>query len=402
MQMNKVKSVLFSSLVVFGVLFAQAASADLTDHNNALIDAATLKRAMDGGLLNCDDCIRKVVLLDATDPTSYAAGHIPGAQLWDVAEQVQTRVEGPAPAVNMVLDGPSMDAMIQKHGIDTNTIIVITSSKTETYFPSRTYFLFRYWGFPKSSIKVLDGYNSAWDPADLTSEPTVVNPSTYSVKDRGVFLPSERIALNELIRAVRLGRGLPVDMRGDKSAEGSTPGVFSDVPGDYGVFEGTIKGGKNFVWKNFNIDYDNGDFRFKSAAEIKSLLNAAGIDNTQVIYSYCRTGYIGSVGYFVLDGILGWEVMTYDGSWSQWGKMSDMTSRGGELPAGSWWATDNYTLMDVINYNADAGLVIETLQFDADAHAKYPSPADPCANQVEIEDARYLGLAERIDQYCAQ
>ncbi len=367
-----------------------------TATSGVLIDYATLQGWMDSNLVNAASG-EKVVILDVTTADAYAAAHIPGAQLWNVSGQAITRTEGPAPAVNMVLDGASMDARIQAAGIDANTTVVITSSASATYYPSRAYFLFRYWGFPKERIKVLNGYNAAWPQPELTTEVPTITASTLSVADlnSGAQLDT-RVSLAELMDAVRDGRGMAIDFRGDKSAIGSTAGVFSDVAGDYVVFEGTLQGGLAYSWQNFNVDYANGDFRFKSATEIEDALQALGsmtpsMDGTysNPIYSYCRTGYIASVGFFVLDGILGVDVMTYDGSWSQWGKMSADASKGGELAAGtvdySAWATDSTTYMSVINYNADRMKQIEPLNPDSSALSLTPATA----NQVEDADYEY-------------
>ncbi len=365
----------------------------LTVTPEVLIDAATLQGWMDDGLVNAG-MGEKVVILDVTNEDAYNAGHIPGAQLWNYVGQAIVRTEGPAPAVNMVLDGASMDARIQAAGIDENTTVVITSSATATYFPSRAYFLFRYWGFPKNRIKVLNGYNGAWAQPELTADVPVITASTLSVANlnSGVQLDT-RVALAELMDAVRDNRGTAIDFRGDKSAIGSTPGVFSDVAGDYVVFEGRLNNGAGFSWKNFNVDYDNGDFTYKSAGEITTAMTAAGINMaafssdgsySNPIYSYCRTGYIASTGFFVMDAILGLDVMTYDGSWSQWGKMSDDATKGGEL-ADNAWATDNVTYMSIINYNADRKKQVEPLNADAEALLLTPATA----NQVEDADYEY-------------
>ena len=357
-------------------------------NNGVLIDAATLQKWMDKGQFQGAASCGKVVLLDVTDPDRYAAGHIPGAQLWDIAAQVQTRLEEPAPAVNMVLDGAHMDAMLQQHGIDKNTTVIITSSEADTFYPARAYFLFRYWDWPKNRIKVLDGFNGAWQ-GELTSTPTVCPLTDYSVKERKQVLVDERASLSEAIQMVRDGTSMMVDMRGDKSAAGSTSGVFPPS-GDYVVFEGRPLGGRSFLWKDFSIDYDGGDLRFKSAEEIEHELIAHRINGSKPILSYCRTGYIGSVGYLVLDAILGWEVMTYDGSWSQWGKMSDNVAEGGELPLGSQWALDSSDYMEIVNYNADAHYTVESLFLDEDAYNACPSPFDACANNIEAEDTAYV------------
>lgn len=366
-----------------------------------LIDETTLHAWMTAGLVNAPLGGERVVLLDAIDGLTYSHGHIPGAQLWDVAEHAAKRVEGPAPAVNMVLGGAAMDEMIQKHGIDENTTIVITSSQADTYYASRAYLLFRYYGFPRERLKVLNGYNSAWTVTPMTTIQPVVTPSTLSVADVGNIQLKIRASLAELMDAVRDGRGTPVDFRGSKSAAGSTAGVYSDVSGDYVVFEGILNGGKAFVWKNFNVDYAGGDLRFKDTATIEADLAAAlGVadlnafrvgDYSNPLYSYCRTGYIASTGFFVLDALLGVDVMAYDGSWSQWGKMSADATMGGELPAGSEWATDNATYMSVTTYNQGTTTsrpkTIEKL--NPVELLLVLDPSDLEANQVENEDDAY-------------
>lgn len=382
----------------------------------SLIDAATLDGWMDAGLVNADAGAERVVLLDVTDPTSYAASHIPGAQLWDVALHVQKRVEGPAPAVNMVLDGESMDAMIQAAGIDENTTIVITSSKTATYFPSRAYVLFRYWGFPKERIKVLNGYNGAWPQAEMTTVATDLADSTLSVANLDTGAQDQlRVALSELMAAAKNDTGEAFDFRGDKSGTKSTPGVEGTVAGDYVVFEGKLNNGHAYVWKEFNEDYDNGDFRFKSAAfiesELAAVLGVSDLDAFRVgdysnpIYSYCRTGYIASTGFFVLDGILGVDGMVYDGSWSQWGKMSAIVTdadmdgtdddTGAELPAGSAWETDTADYMSIVNYNVDHLKAVEPLNADDAALDLVPGGAG--TNQVEHADFDYQNQASEAD-----
>jgi len=353
-----------------------------------LIDAATLQGWMSADLVNAPLGSERVVILDVTETEEYQKGHIPGAVFWDRVQHVEKRLEGPAPAVNMVVTGERMDQLIQNAGIDENTTIVITSSLGANYFPSRAYFLFRYYGFPKERIKVLNGYNKAWDPAQLVSVAPEVSASTLSVKDINNHQPDLRVALPELMDALRDNRGIPVDFRGEKYTAASTAGVYPDVAGDYVVFEGRLNNGLGYSFSNFT----NSDGTFKTAAEIAADLDAEiGIDGSELVYSYCRTGYIASTGFFVLDGILGWDVMTYDGSWSQWGKMSDNADMGGELPEGSLWAVDNATYMDLSNfvYNKAATRMqtIEPLNADEDALALDPS--DPAANQVENEDADY-------------
>jgi 3-mercaptopyruvate sulfurtransferase SseA len=355
-----------------------------------LLEKETLQSWIDAGLVNAPLGSERVVILDVdhADAPNYSNGHIPGAQFWDCTQHVEKRLEGPAPAVNMVVTADRMNTLIQEHGIDENTTIVITSSLGgATYFPSRAYFLFRYYGWPKERLKVLNGYNGAFTADELTTDVPAVTPSTLTVQAVGDLQHDFRVSLPELMDAVRDGRGMAVDMRGDKTSTGSTAGVYGDVTGDYVVFEGRPVGGGYFDWTQFNVDFASGDYRFKSAADLRAALMSSGIDGSEMIYSYCRTGYIASTGFFVLDGILGWPVMTYDGSWSQWGKMSDDADKGGELPTGSPWALDNATYMEILNYNVENTLKVEPL--NPDPALLGTSPGDSEVNQVESEDTSY-------------
>lgn len=392
--------ILAASLAMWGCGSDSYDEPDATQTDSPLISAKTLKGWIDQGLVNDDESWEKVVILDLTDVAGYTAGHIPGAQLVTNGEVKETRQEGPSPTINMVLSGASMDDLIQAHGIDNRTTIVITG--TSAPWVSRLYFVFRYWGFPKNRIKVLDGLWNAWSDAgysETTAAPAIAE-TDFSVRDIGQLCPDLRVSLAELINFVYDGVGIAVDARGDKSAAGSTAGVFAPT-GDYVVFEGTIKGGiSDDTLAQSN--YTDGNGYFLSASALRTLFQTAGVDGSETVYGYCRTGIWASAVFFVVDAILDWPVMLYDGSWSQWGKMSEInTGKDGELPPyASLWAVDNATYMDIVNYNVDVPYTIEELDpqelGDANAMATYPDPFQVdsdgklVANQIENEDAAYL------------
>ncbi len=61
---------------------------------------------------------------------------------------------------------------------------------------------------------------------------------------------------------------------------------------------------------------------------------------------------IASSAFFVLDGILDWPVVNYDGSWSQWGQLAGYTAtNGGQLRSDSPWRTDTAARSELIVYN---------------------------------------------------
>lgn len=118
---------------------------------------------------------------------------------------------------------------------------------------------------------------------------------------------------------------------------------------------------------------------------------------------------IASSAFFVLDGILGWPVVLYDGSWSQWGQLSATSSKGGRLLSGSKWIVDG-SRSENVTHNFDGAKAVELLTNDgmtcsatlktdstlinsrgeaADC-PNWPESGVDGANQIEDEDADYM------------
>lgn len=264
---------------------------------SVLIQPETLKAWIDSGIVNSTGYDR-VVVLDVNSQANYNAGHIPGAQFLSSGDLYQIRKEGPATDVNMVIDGAHMDALIQRYGIDQNSTIVFTAgtstpSAGNVLNASRAYWTFRYWGFPKEKLKVLDGINAAWAAVySLTTSPSPATAtSTYSVKNNAGFRADLRASLADMISVAegRVPGAIPVDMRSSETdgsyigKRGSTAGVFT--PGtDWVAFEGRVKGGRALLYTTL-LDSAN-SYRFKTAADLAALFAPTGIDGTNTAYVY--------------------------------------------------------------------------------------------------------------------
>ena len=99
-----------------------------------------------------------------------------------------TREEGLGPAATMMLSGPQMDALVQKLGIDGSHHDRAHRSRRDprtasTYQLSVAYWTFRYWGFSRDRVKILNGGDDAWEVAGqpLTDAVVSVPASTFSV-----------------------------------------------------------------------------------------------------------------------------------------------------------------------------------------------------------------------------
>lgn len=403
---------------------------------NVLIDVATLKSWIDAGLVNNDQGFEKIVILDYTSQANYDAGHIRGAQLWDSGGI--ERYEGPVLSGNMVLDGPTMDALLQERGIDSRTTVVFAGNGN----PSRLYFMFRYWGFPKERLKVLNGWTTTkavWDAAGIewTTVAPMVQPSSFSVKDLPAMRPDLRAALNEFIIAVEEQTALPLNaLTNNTERMRSTTGIFApsafDIASgfnfpytlyasptatggcpsgtsaacsnDYTIFQGTIDGAVHVGNAGFYETVD-GVQRIKSVADLNSFLAPFGVDGSLPIITYCRAGNAAANAFMPIDAALGWNAMVYDGSWSQWGSLTNNTDAASvpdvsfALPAVlSEWATDVITtdgyrevsdgpILPGIYYNVNFPTFIEKPTFRI--LEGMLSPYDSKANSIEIEDFEY-------------
>lgn len=408
-----------------------ASSAVTTQTASALINAATLKGWVDAGLVNkASGSYDRVVILDvsgnptatSTDDTTNVyntVGHIPGAQLISGGSNAfqAVRAEGPLSATgSMVCTGATIDSIIQNAGIDRNTTIVLTSnaaSVTGAINATRAYTTFRYWGFPKNRLKVLNGGNKGWTDAGyiLTSVVPSVQKSTYGVAQNGTTNVNTdmRVSLGEMIAYVKGIR----DGNADKvtiidTVRGSTTTVNATVSGPtadlidatkFTPFDGAIKGSYSYHATRMLTS----GMYFKDAATIKTDVSAAfgtdGVtalgdanrDATKTFISLCRAGNYASIGYFILDGIAYYnsnvDVKWYDGSLGQWNLMAAADAanptRGGKLAVGSIW--DTTLLMDNLTWNVDRGKAI--IDYASRVYGVEPSYAD--GNQLENADRAY-------------
>jgi 3-mercaptopyruvate sulfurtransferase SseA len=397
-------------------------NAPLEGHaTNVVIEPVTLKGWMDAGLVNAGDSFDgKVVIFDYA--SADTALRIPGAFKVSAAEFTATRLEGIAQTGTLVPTGATMDAIIQRLGIDENTTIVFTTTGSSQFQSTRAYFTFRYWGFPIERLKILNGGNGAWDfDNDTWGDAYALTPvvpasvaSTYSVRDLGKLNDDLRMSIGEMITqvvpALQAGTMFHLDALGQAHAEGTSFTTDLLNATKYVAFEGRIRGSGQLSQGNL-FDSAN-QYRFKPAATILGLFEAAGWTGLPTTVA-CRAGVSCNGLYVGLEAILGAPVYTFDGSWGMWGLYSNSAANGGKIPAltgeRARWATDQYTIsgpmaapVDAPVYNVGRTVTIDgvptvlttaniaPLLIDLNALYNTNGPADPAANQVENADREYI------------
>jgi len=354
----------------------------------ALIDAATLKQWIDEGRLNSTDSDSrdKVVVITVSTAAAYNTAHIPGSQLWNYdTELFQTRLEGVAAMGSMAMTGPALDALLRRSGIDERTTVVFTASTTgsarDLREATRGWWTLRYWGFPKDRLKVLQGGDVGWTEAGntLVTEIPTIAPSDFSVRDlagSSQFGADFRASIGEIMRAV------------DGVNSGALTNVaFLDERGGVDpVAGGRLQSAVLDSWNGYYVAGTSGTF--KPVDELVARLAGFGVtETTAMSYVSCQTGVKCSVVFFVLDGILGWPVQSYDGSWGQWSGYSNASiAAAWKVDANSPGTT---TLRSFGTWTAGSPAI------DPIANGSYPL-SDTRANQIENEDAAYFSSGGTI------
>ncbi len=227
---------------------------------NVLVDPVELKNWLDNGYPGDIYGNTKVVVLFVGTQDQYDAGHIPGSQLVSYGDIKADRSDlvGVSPTIDMVATKAQMDAVIQRTGINGGTLIVITGPSGNFSFmnTARAYYNFRYWGFPRSKLRVLDGFvDTTWADADYLLEfetPAAPEPSTYSVcylkQDPDRF----RAPLEDMINVAKDtdDKTVVIDTRSNEEYSGNSNSTKASDTTKYVAFEGHIRGAVHQEYKN--------------------------------------------------------------------------------------------------------------------------------------------------------
>jgi len=340
----------------------------------------------------------KFVILQVDSSGNYNAGHIPGAFLLDTSVDLsKTRNNGIADTVSQVADREQMDALIQRTGIDDGTIIVFYTGNSSSSMMSlgRAYFNFRYWGFPREQLRVLDGNTAHWlnvGGAALSTVATPDAPSAYSVCDlrQDVPLPGNTLPPPDEVRAsfqemfTVAGDSDPDTVIADARSADEYNGVAgktkvtSSVP-TYVAFEGHARTALHQEYTTLLTNGDGIGWKLKSPGDLNTAMTAIGADASTTVYTYCRTSWRAAVNFLALDAVLDWPVKIYDGAWIEWGQMATNDSTiDGSLNPTSPWRTDNSNRSEAITYNKPS-LTADIEQVFTNSYAQH-------ANLINTED----------------
>ena len=376
---------------------------------SAIIDAATLAQWTDEGRVSAPlGTAGRVVVISVSSQAAFTSNtrkHIPDSFNLDYPNELtMTREEGLGPTIQMMLSGPRMDALVQRLGIDTSTTIVLTipraSTDLETYQQSVAYWTFRYWGFSRDRVKILNGGDDAWDVAGrpLTDALLVPTPSTYSVSGNKVLKEVFRASVGEMLAFVDsvnrdrsiLNTWQMLDVRS-----------FATTPYIANAYRGTSA-------MQFLTDRVNGEATrnrlYPDAATLVSRMASSPVQDgaSQAFLSpskkmlvMCFTSTSASPSFVLFDAVLGvpeGDVMMYDASASQWNNYSlaRIQAAGASSAQAATWAFDAATP------GTSSPRAIGTFPVAVPGENPFVpgnfvySPAQSEVNQIESADKAYI------------
>ncbi|ELY70618.1 sulfurtransferase [Natrinema versiforme] len=257
-----------------------------------------------------DEYLEDVELLDIRAEDEFAAGHIAGAHRLPDTELLRDHYEETADGYEA---SPEVIAdIVADIGIEPDDDVVVYGEGSNLWETYAIYTL-RAIGHD-GTVSLLDGGYPVWDDAGGDTETGTPDPATASYVPE---LETDVIATRERVADNVREDGADVQLVDNRSPAEYVGTQKSDAVSRHGHITGAI-----------NIEFtqnlvDGGD-RLRSPDDLEQLwLEEAGLDPAEETISYCSTAVRGSVGWFVMEQ-LGWEtVRNYEGSWNDWGTLSE-------------------------------------------------------------------------------
>lgn len=238
-------------------------------------------------------------------------GHIPGSRLLPSKRMRVERTIGDLKVKYLLPDAPAFEKIVRDAGIDGDKPIVIVptgQSLAELNDAARAYWRFKVWG--EDNVALLDGGMVAWllEGRPFSTEAPAPKVGQWSAKaDRRARYLAESDDV-----AAAAGKGVQVvDARDAALYHGL-------VKRDYVYAYGHIDGAKWLAPETTHL-VSGGAVKLLKPEQYRQLFKVQGIDPAQPLITYCNSGHLSSLPWFVASELLGnTQTRLYDGSLHQW------------------------------------------------------------------------------------
>ncbi|UVK45249.1 3-mercaptopyruvate sulfurtransferase [Mesorhizobium sp. AR07] len=233
----------------------------------------------------------------------YQAAHIPGARFLD-----QDAVSDPdSPLPHTPPSARHFAQYVGSMGVSADDTIVVYDGPGFFSAP-RAWWMFRVMGVFQTYI--LDGGFDGWKAAGrpVTAEPTKIAPSVFHAD----FDAGRVASLADMRRIVDTGESQIADARGPGRFTGTEPEPRA------GIRSGHMPGARNLPYSALS---ENGELLSKD--RLRKAIEAAGIDLSKPVITSCGSGITAAVVTLALETLGHTDNRLYDGSWTEWGGLSD-------------------------------------------------------------------------------
>ncbi|MGJ8527167.1 3-mercaptopyruvate sulfurtransferase [Maritalea sp.] len=234
----------------------------------------------------------------------YESGHISGAQFFNI-DTIADQNSG----LPHTMPSPETFALaVGAMGISNNSNIVVYDA-TGMFSAARVWLMFKLFG--AQNVRVLNGGLPAWKSAGfaVTDKKRAADPAQFIPE----FDASSVVLVDEMRKTVDAGSAQVLDARGAGRFAGTDP-----EPRE-GMRAGHMPGATNVPFSSLL----NEDGTFKSSDELKTMFADKHIDLGKPITTTCGSGVTASIILLALELIGKTDARLYDGSWAEWGSLSD-------------------------------------------------------------------------------
>jgi thiosulfate/3-mercaptopyruvate sulfurtransferase len=233
----------------------------------------------------------------------YDAAHIPGARFLD-----QDAVSDPDSVLPHTLPSPRhFSQYVGSMGVSADDTIIVYDGPGFFSAP-RAWWMFRVMGVFQTYV--LDGGFDGWKAAGrpVTAEPTKMAPSVFHAD----FDAGRVASLADMRRIVETRESQIADARGPGRFAGTEPEPRS------GVRSGHMPGARNLP---YSVLSENGKLLPKE--RLREVIEGAGIDLSKPVITSCGSGITAAAITLALETLGHTQNRLYDGSWTEWGGLSD-------------------------------------------------------------------------------